>query len=209
MFYSLLWALAAGAQPRPIGFVEALSLPAIQNPQLSPDGTQVRFVMDAPDWKANRRIGHIYRIEVDGTDQVQLTFGERGESTPRWSPDGSQVAFVARRDGDEETQINVRHAAGGEARRLTTQPGAVSAIGWSRDGARILLPRTRCEDGGGKGEGAAAGRCVRVRGDELQAFSYLSELWVSDIHGREARQLTSNNRITESGVAIAPDNRNN
>ena len=94
----LLWALAAGAQPRPIGFVDALSLPGIQDPQLSPDGTQVLFVMKSPDWKANRRIGHIYRVKVDGTDQAQLTLGERGESSPRWSPDGSQVAFAARRD---------------------------------------------------------------------------------------------------------------
>jgi len=148
VLYVLLWALAAGAQPRPIGFVEALSLPSIQDPQLSPDGTQVLFVMDGADWKANRRIGHIYRIKGDGSDQVQLTFGERGEGSPRWSPDGSQVAFVARRDGDDESQIYLLHAGGGEARRLTSQGGAVSSVKWSRDGARIyfLAPDAKTGD---------------------------------------------------------------
>ena len=61
-----VWAVGVSAQPRPIGFVEALSLPVIQDPQLSPDGRQVVFVMETADWKANRRLGHLYRINVDG-----------------------------------------------------------------------------------------------------------------------------------------------
>jgi dipeptidyl aminopeptidase/acylaminoacyl peptidase len=248
---SLLSAVAAGAQPRPLGFVEAISLPAIQDPQLSPDGSQVLFVMDGADWKANRRIGHIYRIKVDGTDQVQLTFGERGENSPRWSPDGSQVAFVARRDGDDDSQIYVLHSAGGEARRLTTQAGAVSALAWSPDGTRIyfLAPdaktaeekeKARLQDDvyafeetnfnhkhlwnvdmAGVAERITDGafsvsqftispdgsRIVTARVPApLLEFSYQSELWVSDARGREARQLTSGNRVTEGGIAIAPDN---
>ena len=69
---------------RALTFVDALELPSVKDPQLSPDGKQILFVMDGADWKANRRTGHIYRINADGTGQVQLTFGERGESSPRW-----------------------------------------------------------------------------------------------------------------------------
>ena len=95
--------------------------------------------METADWKANRRIGHLYRINVDGTDQVQLTFGERGETSPRWSPDGTQVAFLARRDGDEHNQIYLLHSGGGEARRLTTHATAPASIAWAPDGTRLFF----------------------------------------------------------------------
>lgn len=78
----LLGAGAARAQAlKPLSFVEAVSMPAVQDPQLSPDGRQILYVLDSADWKNNRRAGHIYRINADGTGQVQLTFGERGESS--------------------------------------------------------------------------------------------------------------------------------
>ena len=69
---------------------------------------------------------------------MQLTFGERGESSPRWSPDGTQVAFLARRDGDEHNQIYLFHTGGGEARRLTTHPTAPTALVWAPDGSRLF-----------------------------------------------------------------------
>ena len=88
MVLAVLWGQPSAAQERrPLGVVDMIALPAIQDPQLSPDGTRILFVMDAPDWKANRRVGHVYRINADGTGQVQLTYGERGESSPRRSPD--------------------------------------------------------------------------------------------------------------------------
>ncbi|MGE0461669.1 MAG: prolyl oligopeptidase family serine peptidase [Vicinamibacterales bacterium] len=130
---------AAGQERRPMSFVDSLTLPAIQDPQLSPDGQQVLFVMDGPDWKANRRIGHVHRINVDGTGQVQLTFGERGESSPRWSPDGTRVAFLARRESDEHNQIYLLQSAGGEARRLTRHPAAPGNLAWAPDGTRLYF----------------------------------------------------------------------
>ena len=111
---TLLWCQPAAAQERrPLGVVDMIQLPSIQDPQLSPDGTRILFVMDAPDWKANRRVGHLYRINADGTGQVQLTYGERGESSPRWSPDGRRIAFLSRRGDDTHTQLYVLDAEGG------------------------------------------------------------------------------------------------
>jgi dipeptidyl aminopeptidase/acylaminoacyl peptidase len=131
-------AVPAGAQDkRPMSFVDAIELPMIQDPQLSPDGKQILFVMDKPDWKANRRVGHIYRINADGTSQVQLTFGERGESSPRWSPDGTRIAFLARRDADQHNQIYLLHTDGGEAKRLTSHDSAPGDLQWSPNGKSI------------------------------------------------------------------------
>src|SRR5436190_4440977 len=81
-------------------FIDALEQQSIGDPQLSPDGKHILFTIDKADWKQNRRVGHIYRINADGSGQAQLTFGERGENSPRWSPDGKWIAFTTRRDPD-------------------------------------------------------------------------------------------------------------
>ena len=117
-------AAGASAGKRLRTFVDSIEQPVIGDPQLSPDGKQIVFIVDKADWKANRRISHIYRINTDGTGQVQLTFGERGENSPRWSPDGKTIAFTARRDPDTANQIYLLSIDGGEARRLTSHPTA-------------------------------------------------------------------------------------
>jgi dipeptidyl aminopeptidase/acylaminoacyl peptidase len=125
--------------PRPMSFLDLLAIPALSDPQLSPDGTLVAYVQDAPDWKENKRIGHLWRIPVSGGAPVQLTRGTRGESNPRWSPDGKALAFVARRDGQDDAQIHLLSGDGGEARALSAHVTAVSAIDWSPDGTRIYF----------------------------------------------------------------------
>jgi Tol biopolymer transport system component len=128
---------AAAQDKRPLLFVDSIEMPTLSDPQVSPDGKQILFVMEKPDWKNNRRVGHIYRINVDGSNQVQLTFGERGESSPRWSPDGKTIAFTARRDPDTNNQIYLLEADGGEARRLTNHGAAPSDLTWAPDGKAI------------------------------------------------------------------------
>jgi len=124
-------------EKRPLSFIDIIEMPLISDPQISPDGTQVLFVMSRPDWKSNRAIGHIYRINADGTNQVQLTFGERGESLPRWSPDGKTIAFTARRDTDANNQIYLLEVDGGEARRLTNHGTAPADLTWAPDSKSI------------------------------------------------------------------------
>src|SRR5262245_26789887 len=132
--------LSLGAQEkRPMTFVDSLELPTIQGPQLSSDGRQILFVIEKSDWKSNRRVGHIYRVNADGTGQLQLTFGERGESSPRWARDGHAIAFTARRDSDSNNQIYLLDASGGEARRITNHPTAPENLTWSPDGRTIFF----------------------------------------------------------------------
>jgi dipeptidyl aminopeptidase/acylaminoacyl peptidase len=195
----LVWAIGAAAQPRPMGFVEALSLPVVQDPQLSPDGRQVVFAMEAADWKANRRISHLHRLDVDGSNLVQLTFGERGETSPRWSPDGTQLAFLARRDGDEHNQIYLLHAGGGEARRLTTHASAPTSITWAPDGTRLffIAADDRTPDQREK---------ARLQ-DDVYAFEETNftqrHLWTADLAGATAR--VTGGAFSVGQYAISPD----
>jgi dipeptidyl aminopeptidase/acylaminoacyl peptidase len=124
---------------RAMTLIDLIEVPRVFDAQLSPEGRQVLFTIDRPDWKANRRTAHIFRVNADGTGQVQLTNGERGESSPRWSPDGKTIAFLARRGDAEENQIYLIPNDGGEARPLSKHATSVSGITWSPDGAAIYF----------------------------------------------------------------------
>ena len=124
-------ALGAGVDtqsPRPMGIVDLLNLPRVTDPQLSPDGRDVAYTRADADWKVGRRVPHIWRARVGGSDAVQLTSGADGETDPRWSPDGRTVAFAAKRGDNDSAQIYLLPVDGGEARQLTSHATAVSDL---------------------------------------------------------------------------------
>jgi dipeptidyl aminopeptidase/acylaminoacyl peptidase len=124
---------------RHLTLVDLLNVPSLNDPQLSPDGRQVVYTLAQADWKANRRIAHVWRVQSDGTGTVQLTSGAEGETGPRWSPDGTAIAFVAKRTGSDFAQIHLISNAGGEARALTHHRTPVSRLSWSSDGRDIYF----------------------------------------------------------------------
>jgi dipeptidyl aminopeptidase/acylaminoacyl peptidase len=142
---------SARQAPAAMSLVEFLDVPRISDPQLSPDGRAVAYVWSTTDWKANRRVTHIWRADASGSAApVQLTHGPgEGETSPRWSPNGKQLAFLARRpraEGDRESdapesraQIFLIDLAGGEARPLTKHPTSVGEISWAPDGSAIYF----------------------------------------------------------------------
>jgi dipeptidyl aminopeptidase/acylaminoacyl peptidase len=124
---------------RAMTLVDVLNVPNLTDPQLSPDGRQVAYVLAKADWKANKRISHIWRVNGDGTGSVQLTSGQDGETGPRWSPDGRTLAFLAKRGAEEATQIYLLPNSGGEAQALTAQASAIADIRWAPDGKSIFF----------------------------------------------------------------------
>ena len=141
----MLFALAAATeqpqaqQKRAMTFIELLEVPSLSSPQLSPDGEQIAFVLAETDWKANRQVPHIWRVNVDGSGLTQMTNGETGERNPIWSPDGSQIAFLAQRGEEKRQQIFLISNSGGEARQLSHHATSVSSIQWSPDGRFIYF----------------------------------------------------------------------
>jgi dipeptidyl aminopeptidase/acylaminoacyl peptidase len=239
----------AAQEKRGRTFIDGLQQPVIGDPQLSPDGKQILFTIDKADWTANRRVGHIYRINADGTGQVQLTFGERGEGSPRWSPDGRQIAFTTRRDPDANNQIYLLNVDGGEARRLTNHPTATGTLTWAPDGKSIYFlavddktaqekekDRNRDDvyafeennfkqrhlwtadlDGKTKRitdgdwnvssyELSADGKRIAMQRtpSPLLEFTDRGEVWIMDVSGANAKQLTKN-MVPEGNASLSPD----
>jgi len=173
----------SGQEKRGRTFVDSLEQAVIGDPQLSPDGKQLLFTIDKADWKANRRSGHIYRINADGTGQVQLTFGDRGESSPRWSPDGKSIAFTTRRDADTSNQIYLLSVDGGEARRLTSHPTAPGSLTWAPDGKSIYFTASDAKSADEKEKDRLL--------DDVYTFEENNfkqrHLWTTDLEGKTKR----------------------
>lgn len=132
-------AIAAQAR-RGMTLVDLAEIPRVQDAQISPDGRFVAYQLAKADWNANRQIAHLYRQAVAGGAPLQITSGDAGETTARWSPDGRTLAYLSR--GDSGLQIFLVSADGGVPRQLTRHVtgiyGGVSPA-WSPDGSGIYF----------------------------------------------------------------------
>ncbi|MGH9333848.1 MAG: LpqB family beta-propeller domain-containing protein [Vicinamibacteria bacterium] len=131
-----------------MSIVELIEVPQMQDVAISPDGSQVAFELAEADWEQNKRVSHIWRVDIDGENQIQLTNGSTGEEAPRWSPDGSTIVFVAKRGEDEHEQLYLLSNRGGEARPLTHHGSEVSSPAFSADGAHVyfIAPEPKTEE---------------------------------------------------------------
>lgn len=98
---------------------------------VSPDGKTIVFDL----------LGDLYTIPIGGGDATRLTSGMGWDYMPRWSPDGSTIAFASDRGGNEDIWLMDR--SGGHVRRLTHEVDArLSSPTWTRDGQYIVARRT-------------------------------------------------------------------
>lgn len=138
-------ATSALAQKRRLDFSDLASLRDVSDPELSPDGEWISYVVRTSNLEKDRRFGDIWMASWDGTRTLQLTHtADSGESRPRFSPDGRYLSFLAARDsGDDEdkekSQVWALDRSGGEARKLTDFPGGVSDYAWSPDGGKLAV----------------------------------------------------------------------
>jgi dipeptidyl aminopeptidase/acylaminoacyl peptidase len=190
---------ASPAQKRAMTIVDLINLPSIGSPEPSPDGSQVLYLRTDADWEENGTVTHIWRVNADGTGSVQLTNGERGESSPRWSPDGQRIAFLARRHGAEQTQVYLLNNSGGEGIALTEHPTSVSSISWSPDGRYIYFI---AED-----ETAEEEKAREKVNDNVFAFDenwHYRHLWRVNADSGETERITEG-EFTLAGYNVSRD----
>ncbi len=138
----------AAARKKPVTPEAFLEVRSLQDPQFSPDGRRVAFVVTDP-LKSQHRTRHIWMYDTRTKVARQFTYSEKSESSPRWSPDGTQLAFLSNRGGEEQ-QIYLMRAAGGEAAAVTKGKSSVQRLEWSPDGREIAYlapdPKTEAEE---------------------------------------------------------------
>jgi dipeptidyl aminopeptidase/acylaminoacyl peptidase len=112
---------------------------SLSDPQVSPDGQWVAYVVAANDRDADEARSAIWMVSWDGSQRLALTGAADGTSKPRWSPDGRNLAFLATPAGSDKSQIMLLDRRGGEPRPLTSVSGDISGYSWSPDGKRLAI----------------------------------------------------------------------
>ena len=216
----LVTAAAAEAQTkRPMTFMDIMELKNVGGVSLSPDGSKVAYTVsgwehpnarpstdpvkpDTAKGDKHETRSHIWIVSAAGGTPRQLTFSERGESAPQWSPDGRSLAFLSSRGSgtDTKTQLWILPMDGGEAYQLTTSKENVSGFEWSKDGSRIAylavdtLPK--------------ADEAKTARRDDPQVFEgnfRLSHAWVIDVATKRATEVAHGNLTVSGAPSWSPD----
>lgn len=178
------------------------------DPQLSPDGQKIAFTLTTTDRTDDADHHSIWVISADGKGLRRLTRGSN-DRAPRWSPDGSHLAFLSKRDGTD--QIFLLPIDGGEAHQLTALPLGVDEPVWSPDGSGVAFtamvdieyPEVDFEKAptrplvvrklDHKADGI--GRVARMR----------RHVFVTDLHAAQPTQLTSGDFFTSTPPVWSPD----
>ena len=142
-------ALSQQSQQRGMTPEDYFSFEFASDPRVSPDGSQVVYVVSRVDRSANRRVPSVWITSTDGTGSPKILVDESwSPGSPRWLPDGRSVSFIssrspedtgataARRTSSARAQLWVYTIGSAAPRRVTSVKNGVSNCSWSPDGAR-------------------------------------------------------------------------
>ena len=137
--YAGVAAIAATSekQTHPFSVHDMLAMDRISEPQVSPDGRWIIFVLRKTDLEANRGRTDLWLVAVNGTGLRRLTSHPEGDFNPRWTPNSSSVWFISTRSGS--AQVWMIQIDGGEAEQITDEPLDVGNLLVSPDGKHIAF----------------------------------------------------------------------
>lgn len=171
------------------------SLRTVVDPQISPDGKQVAYVVTWSDKDADETRMSVYLAPLDGRAQGRRFTRGTKDHSPRWSADGRYLSFVS--DRGEKNQLFVAPLGGGEARQVTKARHGISNPAWSPDGKRVAYMARTGDYKEAKERSPiekSAPRVIRDLRYKLDGIGFFDErrthIFTVDVESGEERQLT-------------------
>ena len=213
----ILIAPAATADKGGITELDIFDLEYALDPQISPDGRRVAYLRQSMDIMTDRATTDIWIVDAGGGNHRPVLSGTQSYSSPRWSPSGDRLLYVAS-EGDRGAEIHVRWMDTGQTALLSNLPESPGSLAWSPDGKTIAFTMFVPSDGLNlasppkKPDGATWAEPVRVidrmpyRAD---GAGYLDvgyrHVFVIPADGGTPRQLTSGDFNHGGALSWSPD----
>jgi dipeptidyl aminopeptidase/acylaminoacyl peptidase len=186
-------AVRVSTETRAIDLDDLARLVRVTDPQISPDGRAIVVVVGRANLEDDRWDTQLELVDAATGATRPLTVDRRGAGHPRWSPDGTRLAFIARvgAGSDVRPQIFVLPMNGGEAQQLTKASAGVQQFAWSPDGASLAF--ATADEREKKTGPEKHNDAFEVANDDL----YVSEapmpthVWIVPSGGGAARRVTS------------------
>jgi dipeptidyl aminopeptidase/acylaminoacyl peptidase len=225
---------AAQQSPRGITPEDYFSFEFISDPNISPDGKLVAYVLTKVDRSQNRRNSSIWMAATDGSRAPwQFTTAPQSSTSPRWNPDGKSLAFLSSRPAEAtpaaspapgsapvgtaeptRTQVYLLSMNGGEAKRITNLKTGVSIFRWSPDGTRLVVvsrvgPSDNRSDSRSENKDRSDVRHYKNTSYKFNDTGWFDDrrthLWVVEVTSGSPKQITEGDDWNDSDPQWSPD----
>ncbi|MGH9880700.1 MAG: prolyl oligopeptidase family serine peptidase [Pyrinomonadaceae bacterium] len=219
------------AIPRGITPEDYYSFEFLSDPQISPDGKLVAYVLTKIDRAQNRRNSSIWMATTDGSRAPwQFTTSPQTSNSPRWSPDGKSLAFLSSRPSEStppapgaaattpgppaseqpRSQVYLLSMNGGEAKRITNLKNGISTFRWAPDGSRLaVVSRIGPSDSRPESKERSDVRHYKNSAYKFNDSGWFDDrrahIWVVDVKTGNAKQITEGQDWNDSDPQWSPD----
>ena len=184
--------LLAADELRPVEIDDYFSLQYVGSPAVSPNGEWVAYTVSGQDLEKDSRGTRIWMVATTGGEPLPMTAKGSSAWSPRWTPDGKKLSFVAYSEESESSQVHTLDLRGGERVQLTNVSGGVEGYEWSPDGNRLALIIRDQDPDTDAGPGPWVIDRLKFKADYVGYLNRLrGHLFVFDIETGGATQITS------------------
>jgi len=193
LLYALATARPSWAQAKRIELSDLKKLVSVSDPQISPDDKSIVCVVSRMNFEQDRHDTELVLIDIASGSQRPLTSERKRVGSPRWSPAGDHLAFLAAAPTgkEEHEQLFILPMNGGDPVKLTDAPNGVEQFAWRPDGREIAYVTS--DEPANKKEIEAHNDSFEVGDDDFlnKVAPTSSHIWLIPADGGKPRRLTS------------------